>query len=134
MIAAYERLAAFIDKRVLRLPASEGRHAALVARQEARSMASYVRMQTAADARSTAEGRDEGMAANVRFLAEELYPGQRIIVWGHNYHVSHAAENVEPRADVFPGVPARAMGSWVRKWFGRAVYTNRDLSVRRPRG
>lgn len=122
LIVFYDKLAAFIDTRLTSI-AGEHRHAALVARQEARSMASYVRMQTAGDARSMAESRDEGMAANVRFLADELYPGQRIVVWGHNYHVSHAAEKVEPRADVFPGVPARAMGSWLRERFGRALYT-----------
>ena len=120
LIAFYDTLAAFIDAR---LSAAADRHAALVARQEARSMASYVRMQTADNPRAMAESRDEGMAANVRFLADELYPGQRIVVWGHNYHVSHAAEKVEPRADLFPGVPARAMGSWLREWFGRALYT-----------
>jgi erythromycin esterase len=95
----------------------------LVARQEARSMASYVRMQSATDARAMAESRDEGMADNLRFVADELFPNERIVVWGHNYHVSHAADRVEPRPEIFPGVPARAMGSWVRERFGRAVYT-----------
>lgn len=122
LIASYETLAAFLDRHLNALPA-EGRHAALVARQEARSMAAYVRMQTAADARRLAEARDEGMAANVRFLAEELYPGERLLIWGHNYHVSHAAERAEPRADVFPGVPARSMGSWLRDRFGSALYS-----------
>jgi erythromycin esterase len=70
-----------------------------------------------------AEARDEGMAANVRFLADELFPGQRIVVWAHNYHVSHAAERAEPHPDVFPGVPARSMGGWLRERLGRSLYT-----------
>jgi erythromycin esterase len=123
LIASYEKLAAFLDRHLNALSSPDGRHAALIARQEARSMAAYVRMQTAADVRGMAEARDEGMAANVRFLAEELYPGQRLVIWGHNYHVGHAAGKIEPHADVFPGVPARSMGSWLRERFGRAVYS-----------
>ncbi|MCJ8013497.1 erythromycin esterase family protein [Paenibacillus sp. KQZ6P-2] len=31
--------------------------------------------------------RDQQMANNAAWLAEELYPDKKIIVWGHNYHV-----------------------------------------------
>jgi len=31
--------------------------------------------------------RDRMMAENLEFLAEEMYPTEKIIVWGHNYHV-----------------------------------------------
>ena len=123
LVASYDKLGAFLDRHLSAASSPDGRHAALVARQEARSMAAYVRMQTAADARGMAEARDEAMAANVRFLAEELYPGQRLLIWGHNYHVGHAAEKIEPHPDVFPGVPARSMGSWLRDRFGRALYS-----------
>lgn len=123
LIAAYERLAAAIDSRLANPARLADRHALLAGRQEARSMASYVRMQSATDARAIAERRDEGMAANVTSLANDLFPGQRMVVWGHNYHVAHAVEEIEPRADVFPGVPARAMGGWLRDRFGRGLYT-----------
>ncbi len=33
-------------------------------------------------------GRDEGMAANLVWLAQEKYPGEKIIVWAHNYHIA----------------------------------------------
>lgn len=33
------------------------------------------------------EGRDEGMGRNLAWLATERYPGKRIIVWTHNYHI-----------------------------------------------
>jgi erythromycin esterase len=123
LVAGYERLAAFVDRQLPVLKTRVAREAALVARQEARSMAAYVKMQTASDARLMAEARDEGMAANVGFLADELYPGERIVVWGHNYHVSHAADRAEPHAEIFPGVPARSMGGWLRERFGRRLYT-----------
>lgn len=32
--------------------------------------------------------RDEGMAANLEWLARERYPWEKIIVWAHNYHVA----------------------------------------------
>ncbi|KQU23679.1 hypothetical protein ASG61_22085 [Bacillus sp. Leaf75] len=31
--------------------------------------------------------RDRMMAENLEFLAEKMYPKEKIIVWGHNYHV-----------------------------------------------
>jgi erythromycin esterase-like protein len=37
--------------------------------------------------------------------------------------VAHAVEKIEPRADVFPGVPARTMGGSLRGWFERRIYT-----------
>jgi erythromycin esterase len=33
--------------------------------------------------------RDEGMAENVSFLLQTLYPGRKIIVWAHNFHIRH---------------------------------------------
>ena len=32
--------------------------------------------------------RDRQMAANLKWLAEVKYPNSKIIVWGHNYHIS----------------------------------------------
>ncbi len=86
-------------------------------------MAGYIKMQTAPDIRAMAESRDEGMADNMRVITEELFPGRRVVVWGHNYHLAHATEKIEPRDEVFPGVPARSMGSWLKTRFGNALYT-----------
>jgi len=33
-------------------------------------------------------GRDEGMAANLEWLARERYPDAKIIVWAHNFHIA----------------------------------------------
>jgi erythromycin esterase len=123
LIKGYERLAAFVDEHGAAIGKGAGREAALVAAQEARSMAAYVRFQTAPDMKDYAETRDRGMADNVIFLAERLFPNQKIIVWGHNYHLRYDNGSIAPRAEVFPGVAARSMGGWVRERFGSAVYT-----------
>ena len=36
--------------------------------------------------------RDEGMAENIRFLLEEAYPDQKIILWAHNGHIRRQGE------------------------------------------
>lgn len=41
------------------------------------------------------EGRDEGMGRNLAWLATQRYPGKRIIVWAHNYHIVRDAAAVE---------------------------------------
>jgi erythromycin esterase len=97
--------------------------APLVARQEALSAAAYVRQQAATDMREYAEARDRGMFENLRFLAEEMFPNDRIVVWGHNYHVRHENNAIPPSEAIFPGVTARSMGTWTREHFGKTVFT-----------
>jgi erythromycin esterase len=123
LIARYDELAAFIEKHLSRLQKDSGREPPLVAAQEARSAAAYIRFQTAPNMREYAERRDHGMFENLRFLAERLFPDQKIIVWGHNYHLRHDNAAIPPTEDIFPGVAARTMGSWTREHFGRQVFT-----------
>lgn len=40
----------------------------------------------------TFEGRDEGMAENLAWLARERFPEARIVVWAHNFHVVKDAD------------------------------------------
>jgi erythromycin esterase len=122
-IAGYQRLAAFLDANRAAIEKAAGREAPLVAAQEARSMVAYLRYQTSAEMKDYAEIRDRGMADNVAFLAEQLFPGEKIIVWAHNYHVRYGNAEIAATKDVFPGVAARSMGSWVRERFGSRVYT-----------
>lgn len=97
--------------------------AVLVGRQTVRSIMAYIRQQTAPDDRAYAEERNRGMAENVRFLAEELFPDRRIIVWAHNAHVRHASEAIPVSLEIWPSVPARDMGSWLREWYGEELFT-----------
>jgi erythromycin esterase len=120
---AYDRLARFVDANLTAMQQQLGREVPLIARQEARSMAAYLRQQSAADMKDYAEIRDKAMADNLAFIADELFPGRKIVVWGHNYHVRHDNAAIPPQSDVFPGVQARSMGSWIRDRFGDRVYT-----------
>jgi erythromycin esterase len=51
------------------------------------------------------------MAENIRWLAEEAYPGERIAVWAHNGHVAAAS-------DAKGTVP---MGQHLRRIFGQQM-------------
>lgn len=48
------------------------------------------------------EGRDEGMGRNLEWLATERYPGKKMIVWSHNYHI------VRDRAELVAAHPTYA--------------------------
>ena len=121
LATGYERLADFLDTHRERM--SDDTNEAIVARQEARSAAAYVRFQSATDMTKYAEIRDEAMFENLKFLATDLFPRRRIIVWGHNYHLRHDNAAILPSKEIFPGVKARSMGTWTRKHFGHQVYT-----------
>lgn len=56
------------------------------------------------------------MAVNLDWLLAERYPKDRIITWGHNFHLRHANEEVAPD-------PARTMGSWVAERYRDGMYT-----------
>ncbi len=59
--------------------------------------------------------RDFGMANNLSFLANDLYPGKKIMTWAHNFHIRHdnaATTSVQP-----------TMGQWVRERFRNELYT-----------
>jgi erythromycin esterase len=56
--------------------------------------------------------RDEKMARNVEWLADEAHPGEKIIVWAHNMHVAADGDTGYPR-----------LGGWLRRRFGRQFYS-----------
>jgi hypothetical protein len=66
--------------------------------------------------------RDAQMADNLRWLAEEYYPNGKIIVWAHNFHVSHGFHEL---TQATPAGYARShpMGALVKQHFGDQVYT-----------
>ena len=47
----------------------------------------YIAQRAAADGTASYTARDEGMAANLDWLADHRYPDDRIVVWAHNGHV-----------------------------------------------
>jgi erythromycin esterase len=124
MAEAYDRLADFLEERQVEVEAASSEPgAAGVARRTARSTARYVRQQAAPTTREYVELRDEGMAENLAFLLEERFPGEKVIVWAHNFHVRHDNLSIPPDSTMFPDVAARTMGSWIRERYGDRVYT-----------
>jgi erythromycin esterase len=55
--------------------------------------------------------RDHAMAENVRWLAEEAYPGQKMVLWAHNGHVSTGSY----------GGSYKPMGAYLRSIYGNKM-------------
>jgi erythromycin esterase len=55
--------------------------------------------------------RDEMMARNVEWLADQAYPGQKMVLWAHNAHVSLGSDG-----------SYKLMGAWLRLRFGTDMY------------
>ena len=69
--------------------------------------------------------RDREMAENIGWLADTKYPGAKIVVWAHNFHVSDTTAR------------GRSMGSFLAERFGRGYYRlgfahDRGTVARRP--
>jgi erythromycin esterase len=56
--------------------------------------------------------RDQAMASNVEWLAGQLYPNEKIVLWAHNGHVSTWASGDVPKP----------MGAWLRERYGKQLY------------
>lgn len=69
--------------------------------------------------------RDLQMAENIIWLAEKVYPGQKIIVWAHNLHVSKGTSGLKAENPGLTGFYASyvPLGVAVHQHFGREAYT-----------
>ena len=82
--------------------------------QEARSRVRYVEQLSAATPEEGYPPREEGMADNLDYLLDQLFPAKQVVVWAHNFHVAKA-----PRAEA----DAHTMGTFVARRRGAEVYT-----------
>ncbi len=119
-IESYEKTAKLIKENLAKYKHKKD---ALVAMQTANFLAQYIKQQTALDLKAYVELRDEGMAQNIEFIAENLYPNKKIIIWGHNAHIRYKNEDIPPTKEIFPGVATRMMGSWLMKKYVGKIYT-----------
>jgi len=55
--------------------------------------------------------RDEMMAANVEWLLNEAHPGEKVILWAHNFHIGFGTSQ-----------STKPMGAWLRSKLGTAYY------------
>jgi erythromycin esterase len=123
LVAFYTRLAAFLEEnREQLMTLLEGDSSPMIAHRVAWSSVKLVQLLRSYEANpddSSAHGhmaiRDNAMADNLTFLANDLYPGRKIIVWAANIHVRHANEQT---TWVFP-----TMGGLLSKRFRDELYT-----------
>jgi erythromycin esterase len=123
LVAFYDTLATFFqtNRRAIEAAHRDDPNAAVIARQAALSMTFFVRqLASGPNARGT-EIRDLGMANNLDFLLNELYPGKKVIVWAHNFHIQHR-ENTRRAADTTT-TSLRTMGTWVAERHRPELYT-----------
>lgn len=123
LVAFYDSLATFlrVNRRAIEAAHRDDPNVAVVARQAAVSMTFFVRQLAAGPSGTGTEIRDLGMANNLDFLLDELYPGKKVIVWAHNFHIQHR-ENTRNAADTANRSP-RTMGTWVAERHRRELYT-----------
>jgi erythromycin esterase len=134
-IEAYEALVTFFDNNMdaLNDAFSDKPLYPLIARQSAWSMIQYISQIVETDSLQASYIRDRGMGTNLITLANTIYPGKKIIVWAHNFHIRHNQEAVSAS-------PVKTMGAWVAEEFrpelytiglymyrGSAAYNNRDI-------
>jgi erythromycin esterase len=107
LTGGYDSLAAAIVARRAALEAASGRAPVAVALQSVRGMRPFLgELRAFMNIRLADELRDRGMADNVDFLLDSLYPGKKVITWAHNFHIRNDGKAVEPD-------PTRNMGSWI---------------------
>jgi erythromycin esterase len=97
--------------------------AVAAARQGAWSRARYIEQISAEHSRyESLNIRDQGMAQNVKFLAEELYPNKKIIIWAANKHITKS-----PSEEHW-----KNMGVYLADHFGDSLYTIGLFGYRPP--
>jgi len=92
---AYNALVSYFDqmKDVLVPLFPENPIVPLIARQEAWSIVQYIDQIQ----HYSSYIRDPAMASNIEFIADELYPDKKIIIWAHNFHIRHKNTEVNGR-------------------------------------
>ncbi len=118
LMAAYDSLAVYLEahREALTSSGPGADREVGVAIRTARSMVAFVD-QLSSEGLAAIETRDDGMAANLRFLLDELFPDDRVMVWAHNFHVRHANASVEPMPQ------PRTMGAEMSAHLGDDLYS-----------
>lgn len=80
--------------------------------RDARQAAEIVRQACAMRIPGSSPGyRDEMMARNVEWLADQVHPNEKMVLWAHNGHLRLSEE-----------LGVKSMGGWLRQRFGRKLY------------
>jgi erythromycin esterase len=121
-IAFYDSLATFLGSHRKDIDAAhrDDPHAAAIARQTALSMKVFVNQLSVGPTGDGTKIRDRGMADNLDFLLDSIYPGKKFINWAHNFHVQ-ARAGTDFRDTTKSA--QRTMGTWVADRHRRELYT-----------
>jgi len=124
LITFYDSLATFLSTHRSTIEAAhrDDPVAAILGRQTAVSMAVFARQLAQGPTRIGSEVRDLGMANNLDFLLDEVYPGRKVMVWAHNFHIQHR-ENTRTSPRDTSSAAMRTMGTWVAERHRQQLYT-----------
>jgi erythromycin esterase len=116
LIEFYERLRTWLTAHRVELEAAfPGDPRPMIAERAAFSVIQFVRQLAAGTGNFQAtQIRDSGMAENLTFLAQQLYPSKKIMSWAHNFHIRHANAAASGGA---------TMGTWVAGRLRSELYT-----------
>jgi erythromycin esterase len=101
---------AFLDRKRPEFPVSDNEFNEV--RQCAHIVTQYLNMVWPAPGSNIYEARDRSMAENVRWIADKAFPGEKIVLWAHNGHVSKGKY----------GGPSRSMGDFLHEVFGSKMH------------
>lgn len=121
VMAFYDSLATWLRRNEARLTAlgPDDPFAPAIARQTALSMIAFDRQLAQGQAGTV---RDRAMADNLDFLLETRYPGRKVIVWAHNFHIQHRARLAVSDTGAGRSVPL-SMGVWTARRHRAELYT-----------
>lgn len=124
LVNRYQEVADLLDQHMtalMQIYESEP-YVPLITRQSIVSTIWYIEMMylqaTSQDIYSGSARRDRGMAENVDFLLDVLYPNEKIIIWAHNGHIRHNNHQV-----TYCPWEIRTMGHWISTQHRALLYT-----------
>lgn len=129
LVAFYDSLATWIEVRKDTLAARfpDDRASPILARQVARSVSQFVRTRAAGMNAAATELRDRGMADNVDFLLDEMFPGKKVMLWAHNSHIQHRGFGADAELQRVVRESSydttRTMGTWIAERRRTELYT-----------
>jgi len=117
----FQELTDWFDDHLPALTAFDPAHPTLplLLRQTAWSMGPYIDelLSYYSNQTQSLNYRDRGMADNIGFLLEQLYPDKNIIAWAHNFHIEHDASEIPDHREIWN------MGYWLEQRFRPILYT-----------
>jgi erythromycin esterase len=120
----YQALTAFLDANMTQIQKAYPTRPLFpaVVRQAAWGMSAYLdelndtALNTSTSYFDSNAARDAGMATNLELLIDNLFAGQKVMVWAHNEHILHDGS-------VYDNDNFQNMGSYIFEKYGPRVYT-----------